>query len=58
MVGYDRTIFDEIQLFEILESEGAKKNRNIEKIPFKVVQMKLLATHIAIATNIPQQLKT
>ncbi len=58
MVGYDRTIFDEIQLFEILESEGAKKNQNIEKIPFKVVQIKFLATHIAIATNIPQQLKT
>ncbi len=30
----------EIQLFENLESEGAKKNQNIEKIAFKVVQMK------------------
>ncbi len=31
----------EIQLFENLESEGAKKS-NIEKIAFKVVQMKFL----------------
>ncbi len=37
----------EIQLFENLESEGAKKNNlNIEKIAFKVVQMKFLAMHI------------
>uniref|UniRef100_A0A8C1MIL5 Dedicator of cytokinesis 1 n=1 Tax=Cyprinus carpio TaxID=7962 RepID=A0A8C1MIL5_CYPCA len=35
----------EIQLFENLESEGAKK-LNIEKITFKVVQMKFLAMHI------------
>ncbi len=35
----------EIQLFENLESEGAK-NQNIEKIAFKVVQMKFLAMHI------------
>ncbi len=34
MVCYDRTIFVN------LESEGAKKNLNIEKIIFKVVQMK------------------
>ncbi len=27
----------ELQLFENLESEGAKKNQNIEKIAFKVV---------------------
>ncbi len=40
MVCYDRTIF------ENLESEGAKKNLNIEKIIFKVVQMKFLAMHI------------
>ncbi len=39
MVCYDMTIF------ENLESEGAK-NLNIEKIIFKVVQMKLLAMHI------------
>ncbi len=32
-----------IQLYENLESEGAK---NIEKISFKVVQMKFLAMHI------------
>ncbi len=36
----------EIQLFENLESEGAKKNLNIEKIAFKVVQMKFLAMQI------------
>ncbi len=40
MVCYDRTIFVN------LESEGAKKNLNIEKIIFKVVQMKFLAMHI------------
>ncbi len=40
MVCYDRTIFKN------LESEGAKKNLNIEKIIFKVVQMKFLAMHI------------
>ncbi len=32
----------EIQLFE----NGSKKNLNIEKIIFKVVQMKFLAMHI------------
>ncbi len=35
----------EIQLYENLESEDAK-NLNIEKIIFKVVQMKFLAMHI------------
>ncbi len=35
-----------IQLFENLESEGAKKNQNIEKIAFKVVLLKFLAMHI------------
>ncbi len=39
MVCYDWTIF------ENLESEGAK-NLNIEKITFKVVQIKFLAIHI------------
>ncbi len=33
-------------IFVNLESEGAKKNPNIEKIIFKVVQIKLLAMHI------------
>ncbi len=33
----------EIQLFGNLESEGAKNYLNIEKIVFKVVQMKFLA---------------
>ncbi len=36
----------EIQLFENLEPEGARKNMNIEKIAYKVVQMKSLAVHI------------
>ncbi len=36
----------EIQLFVNLESEDAKKNLNIEKIIFKVVQIKFLAIHI------------
>ncbi len=36
----------EIQLFENLESEVVKKNLNIEKIAFKVVQMKFIAMHI------------
>ncbi len=34
----------EIQLFANLESE--EKNRNIEKIIFKVVQIKFLAMHV------------
>ncbi len=37
--------FAETQLFEYLESEGAK-NLNTEKIAFKVVQIKFLAMHI------------
>ncbi len=36
----------EIQLFENLESEAAKRKKIIEKIAFKVVQIKKLATHI------------
>ncbi len=40
MVCYDRTIF------ENLESEDAKTNLNIEKIIFKVVQIKFIAMHI------------
>ncbi len=35
----------EMQLFENLESEGAK-NLNIEKVTFTFVQMKFLAMHI------------
>ncbi len=35
----------EIQLFEYLESEGAKKSKYWE-IAFKVVQMKYLEVHI------------
>ncbi len=37
--------FTEIKLFEYLESESAK-NLDIEKITFKVVQMKFLAMYI------------
>ncbi len=40
-----RQYLTEVQPFENLESEGAK-NLNIEKIGFKVVQMKFLAMHI------------
>ncbi len=40
-----RPYLAKIQLFENLESEGAK-NLNIEKIIFKVVQIKFLAMHI------------
>ncbi len=36
----------EIQLFKYLESEGAKKNQNTEKITFKAVQMKFLPMHV------------
>ncbi len=36
----------DIQLFENLESEGAKKKLNIEKITFNVVQIKFLEMHI------------
>ncbi len=46
MVCYDRTIFGRDTT--ILKSGiwGCKKNHNIEKITFKVVQMKFLAMHI------------
>ncbi len=37
MVCYDRTIFENLRV---------QKNLNIEKITFKVVQMKFLAMHI------------
>ncbi len=42
----------EIELFEHLESEGAKKNQNIEKIIFKVVQIKFLATNQKLSFDI------
>ncbi len=41
----------EIQLFENLESEGAKKNNN-EKITYKFVQIKLLEMHITNKTYV------
>ncbi len=37
---------DNIWLRQLYEIWGCKKNLNIEKISFKVVQMKLLAMHI------------
>ncbi len=45
LLGSDN-IWQRIQLFENLESEGAKKQENTKKIAFKVVQMKFLAMHI------------
>ncbi len=45
MVCYDRQYLAEIQLFEIWNLR-VQKNLNIEKITFKVVQMKFLAMHI------------
>ncbi len=47
MYGLIGQYLAEMQLFENLESEGAK-NLNIEKISFKVVQIKFLAMHITI----------
>ncbi len=38
-------------IFENPESEGAKKNLNIEKITFKFVQIKFLAIHITNKNN-------
>ncbi len=38
-------------IFENPESEGAKKNLNIEKITFKFVQIKFLAIHITNKKN-------
>ncbi len=47
MVCYDGQYLAEIQLFVNLESEDAKReNLFIDKIIFKVVQMKFLAMHI------------
>ncbi len=39
LLGYDN-------IWPRSESEGQKQNQNIEKIAFKVVQMKFLAMHI------------
>ncbi len=46
MYGLFGQYLAERQQFENLESEGAKKSVNIEKITFKVDQMKFLAIHI------------
>ncbi len=46
MVCYDRTIFGWDTTIWKSGIWGCKKNQNIEKITFKVVQMKFLAMHI------------
>ncbi len=46
MVCYDRTIFGWDATIWKSGIWGSKKNLNIEKITFKVVQMKFLAMHI------------
>ncbi len=46
MVCYDRTIFGWYTTIWKSGIWGCKKNQNIEKIIFKVVQMKFLAMHI------------
>ncbi len=46
MVCYDRTIFGWDTTIWKSGIWGCKKNLNIEKIIFKVVQMKVLANHI------------
>ncbi len=46
MYGLIEQYLAEIKLFENLESEGVQKNLNIEKIPFKFVQIRFLAMHI------------
>ncbi len=46
MVCYDRTIFGRDTTIWKSGIWGCKKNPNIEKIVFKVVQMKFLAMHI------------
>ncbi len=46
MVCYDRTIFGWDTTICKSGIWGCKKNQNIKKINFKVVQMKFLAMHI------------
>ncbi len=46
MVCYDRTIFGRDATIWKSGIWGCKKNQNIEKITFKVVQMEFLAKHI------------
>ncbi len=48
MVCYDRTIFRRDTTIWKSGIWGCKKNQKIEKIAFKVVQMKFLAMHITI----------
>ncbi len=46
MVCYDRTIFDRDTTTWKSGIWGCKKNQNIKKIAFKVVQIKFLAMYI------------
>ncbi len=46
MVCYERTIFDWYTTILNIWNLRVQKNPNIEKIAFKVVQMKFLAMHI------------
>ncbi len=46
MVCYDRTIFGRDTTIWKSGIWGCKKNLNIEKISFKIVQIKFLAMHI------------
>ncbi len=46
MVCYDRTIFGRDTTIWKSGIWGCKKNLNIEKIAFKIVQIKFLAMHI------------
>ncbi len=45
-----RQYLAEIQLFENLESEGAKKSKYWKKSHFKAIQMEFLAMHIVNQT--------
>ncbi len=47
MVCLDRIIFDQDTTILISGIWGCKKNLNIEKIAFKVVQMKFLTMHVS-----------
>ncbi len=46
MVSYDRTIFVWDTTMMKIWNQRVQKNQNIEKIIFKIVQLKFLAMHI------------
>ncbi len=50
MVCYDRTIFGRDTTMMKIWNLRVQKNLNIEKIAFKIVQMKFLAMHITNQT--------